>query len=76
MVKMKTILKPKRENIPIYILRLIVAISTAVYVCYAALARGDMTYTAKLKAATEIYSACLLEGIFFFVMADITRVFD
>ncbi|MDD4125980.1 MAG: hypothetical protein WC082_15445 [Victivallales bacterium] len=65
----------KRKNIPLYILRAVTLISTLIYVTYAYIAKDDLSYISKLKLATEIYAACLLEGVFFFVMTDITGVF-
>ncbi len=65
----------KKKNIPMFILRAVILISTLIYVTYITVAHGDMTFGTKLKLATEVYAACLLEGFFFFVMADMTGVF-
>ncbi|MGI6716237.1 MAG: hypothetical protein ACOX3X_03440 [Eubacteriales bacterium] len=66
----------KRKNIPLNILRAITVISTIVYVLYILTAKGDLSFASKFKLATEVYSACLLEGVFFFVLTDITGVFS
>lgn len=66
----------QKRNIPLWILRGIILISTLIYVAYITTARGDMGYALKFRYATEIYAACLFEGVFFFVMADITGVFS
>ena len=58
------------------ILRLGAGNLTIVYVLYILVAKGDLSFISKLKLATEIYSACLLEGLFFFVLTDITGVFS
>jgi len=65
----------KRKNIPLLILQAVTLISTLIYVTYISIAKGDMNYISELKLATEIYSACLFEGVFFFVMTDMTGVF-